>query len=261
MEDLSSDKISFLLRSDNRIRILRALSEESLSLRELMDQLDCPRTTLQGNLNKLAERDWVKKVSGEYEITPEGYVVLSGFIDLNDCFKASETLKPFLKHIPTDRLDEIHLSNLTGSRIILPQEGRPHAPVRRFKQIIETTDRVHAFTPVVLPAYVDVFHRRIMEGMKADLIFEKDVVDSLVSMDREGKITDILEEENTNILVTDHEIEYGLGIADNTLVLKSYGSTQMPRCLVENKSGQGVQWARNVYRNYERESEELGFMV
>lgn len=57
----SWDCIECLSGSLQRVQLLSVLSDAQIDLRNLVDELDSPRTTLQRNLTILEKRGWVKK--------------------------------------------------------------------------------------------------------------------------------------------------------------------------------------------------------
>lgn len=72
--------VAYLARSENRVVVLEALTEEPRSVRELRECSETSRTTLNRLLTEFEERDWARRdADGAYRATPQGHHVAVQF--------------------------------------------------------------------------------------------------------------------------------------------------------------------------------------
>ncbi|MDY6776126.1 MAG: hypothetical protein SV253_08675, partial [Halobacteria archaeon] len=153
--------------------ILDGIRQGKDQMDDLEDHVDGSRSTLHRKMKFLRNRNLVRRDDDTFGLTPKGEAVLDGLSEFTHHIKTVEELEPFLEHVG-ETVDE--LSRLSGSTVYTPKDGRPHYPVKLLIESVEEASYVRGFSPVVTPTYVTVFHRRITQGMRAEIVLENPLV-------------------------------------------------------------------------------------
>jgi len=89
-----SEAIECMGKSSQRPRILDVLTENEMDLRDLKDELNSPRTTVQRNLSVLEEQGWIEESDSGYKATAIGYLIFKEFVRMNQKIEAVDSLAP-----------------------------------------------------------------------------------------------------------------------------------------------------------------------
>lgn len=172
-------EIGFLARSKTRVRILRALSEGSVSALSLQQRLDLPRTTLRRNLVELEEKNWIEErpAENDFRITQAGELVLVSFTEMVDEVELACDVGAFLEHLPDSiPADPEAFRTCTITR---STPHRPHAPVSRVTDLVASSRRVELVVPLVPPFYVEMFADRGLDADTARVVTDATSVDRI----------------------------------------------------------------------------------
>ena len=82
-ESTALEQISFLTRSEPRVRILTHLLDAGpTSQREFRSAVETSRSTVTRALSALEEQDWIVQNGDGYHLTPSGRLIAEGLTDL-----------------------------------------------------------------------------------------------------------------------------------------------------------------------------------
>ena len=255
MNDLCGS-IVCLSKSPQRLQALDALRDTQMDLRDLMDVLDCPRTTLQRNLSLLEERGWIENTASGYATTTTGGLVLTKFAQINETVETIETLTPFLN--ATDAAAEIDVDHLEDPRVTTPRPGRPNAPTKRLFESFTGADRVRGFLPTVSSLLVELSITDEYGAIEQEYVISREGLDALYEQYTDEP-TDATETDRSaahiEIRVYEENLPYGLFVSGNRLAIAGYDKVGRIEALVESTSEKSVAWGREMHETYREQSE------
>lgn len=186
-EDVSSDAIeavSFLARSEHRVRVLAWLRAGPQSREEINDALDVSRVTLSRVLGDLEEREWIRRspTDHRYELTGFGERVFDDLHRLFQTVSVGQQYPDVVERLPTDWFG-FDLRCLTDGEHIAGDDGDPLAAARVVADEIEhaSTCRSLLGTFIALPMYT--FEDAVQDGTEptTTVMFDADLAESMLT--------------------------------------------------------------------------------
>lgn len=250
------EEMEFLTRSEIRPRLLRALRGGGRSTRtELRREFDVSRTTLQRNLNALAERGWIRNANNQYWIAPCGAMIADGFDSFHETMCAAERLRPSLRWISPEDLD-VALADLADAEVVVSDPSDPYAPVNTHVEALKTAERVRAVLPSVGRDAVEVAAGRIEAGhARYELVVSEGCLDVLLEDPKYTRyVNGMLDSRRFSVAVTDREIPYYLGVLDESVQIGVEDADGIPRALVETDAESVRAWADRTVSSYSEDA-------
>ena len=93
--DQSLDEIEYLSRSENRVQVLKLLTRDALTRRELQNEIGASQATLSRILQDFERRQWIQKRGPVYETTALGSWVADCLSALQQALSVSDDLQEF----------------------------------------------------------------------------------------------------------------------------------------------------------------------
>jgi len=204
----SDELLSLLAR---RSGFVECLVEGGLERRDLVDELELSRSAVYKGVKELEETGLVED-SGEGLVpTAYGKAVFDVYVDAEDRLDEVIGLRRLLRTLPRDV--EVPFELLEEGEVVLPERSAPHAPLKRFEELVEGADSVKGLSPVVLPDYVELFHGLLSRnGAEVSLILERGVVEHLASTYSE-ELNDGLSSSGFELYI-EEELPFGLVVVD-----------------------------------------------
>ena len=141
------ESIECLCNSPQRLKILSTLEETQMDVRELMEVLDSPRSTIQRNLRILEERSWIERAGSGYTTTTVGDLLCTSLVEMSDTITKIECMEKFLNTLDTPM--EVNIDRLDNVIVTTPEQNRPHFPRKRLTTLFGEAECVRGFLPVV----------------------------------------------------------------------------------------------------------------
>lgn len=155
--------VSFVIRAENRVEVLRALAREPASRRELQAETDIPRATLSRILSDFRDRQLAVREGHDYATTRLGDVLaaeLRSVFEAVDGMAALQTLQQWLE---VDEYD-VPVERLADADVILPTPTDPLAPIRRAEERLADGSRVRVAGSGIIPSCLEAVWRAVTEG-------------------------------------------------------------------------------------------------
>ncbi len=243
--------VSVLSDSPHRISILQHVDDDPVSVGEVSSSLEIPRATAKHNLTRLEEAALVESVGSSYAITAFGRAVRTHLTSCLDAIAVSRTLQPFLEVVPPSAFD-CDPTLFEGSDVTAIAPSNPHAPVERLLSVVEDASYLRVVTPVFLPQLVDAFHDGLVDGdLRLDLVAPADAFE-LLGSERPTVCAEAVESERLVAGVYPDAVPFGLYLLEDAVVLVGHDEENIPRCVVENDADAAVDWASDLFREYEK---------
>ncbi|MFC6723784.1 helix-turn-helix transcriptional regulator [Halobium palmae] len=249
--------IAYLVGSDNRIEILRALRERSFGPSELASACSCARETAHRNLSGFVERGWVERDDGRYRLTPGGEMVVEQYDRLESTVAGADRLSRLLSHAPAS-FGEIPVRTLSTVRLETATRENPHAPVDRFRSVLGTEEvtRFRGITPMVSPVFNEAASAVLASDTDAELVIDESVLE--VS---EAQYPDALSEafdlDGFTLLLASGSLDYGLMLVDGRALVSVHDDAGAVVASVDGDEDEFVDWVSKLYADERERAREL----
>jgi len=252
-EGMASD----LLRSGTRLEILRQLQAGSATKYELRERLDCSRTTVDRNLQCLAEDGWITGSRSEYSITVTGEFVLEAATEYLETVEVASTLQPILQWIPRAELD-IDIRKLADATVTLPTEDKPLAPVDQHARGVRSASDVRMVLPIYSPQPILAFYESgSLEELSLEIIGPRSVAEGITTDDSiRQEVAEMRAAGSLELQVTESPVPYYLGIVDETVQI-GVDDDGAPMGLLEADSDGVLAWAEDRFERFKASATPL----
>ena len=253
------EDVGFLSTSRTRVNILNELNKRGqLSNRELREQANSSRTTVQRNLESLVERGWVRNTNRRYELTLTGETIADRFIELVETVQLERRLQPFLTWV--DRSDlNLDIELLADAELLVAEPGDPWSMINRQVQLIRETDNGGiGFLPFTGLHACEVAHNQILNhDASYELVVIPKIADTHFSDPAYGNLfTEMINSGRLNYFVYEGDLPYSLVMIDGTIQIIVADGDE-PRAMLETDSEEVREWAEEKYESYKQRSETV----
>ena len=255
--DESREIIECLCNSPQRIKILDALDDTRMDVREVMEALDSPRSTVQRNLSVLEEQGWIETAGSGYTTTAVGELLCAEFVGMGETAIKIERMAPFLNTV--DEPAEVAVDQLSDVLVTTPEPTRPHSPRKRLLAIFEEANCVRGFLPVVSSLSVEEARRADAGSEPAgEYVVSSDTFDALQQQYASDEVegVEIDPPDHIDVRVYDGDLPYGLFVSDDALALAAYDGIGRMQAVVESTSETTIEWGEQVYEAYRGQSKQ-----
>jgi predicted transcriptional regulator len=111
------------------------------------------------------------------------------------------------------------------------------------------------FSTVISPVYVDVGYREMMNGMKIEAIFDREVIDIMLSEYPE-KAHETIATGNFDVYTHDG-LPFELFIFDDKIGMAAHNENGIAEVLVECDDSSAIEWAEDLYAKHLSTAESL----
>lgn len=251
------EEARFLAGSVNRVELLRALLDEPADLRDLKDELDMPRTTLQRNLKKLEKRGWITEGREGYSATPQGELIVDSFTAFLETVRSADDIVELTKWVDPR---QVNLRRMKDVRVTTDGEDGGEPPAR-VAELLRDASRLSAFVPRVAFECCDAVFQRLeeQEAFEAEIVLERGN-EELLERRYPSRLKTALSAGRLRVLIYDGDLPYGLLLVDDTLLILAFDEAGDMRAVLETSTEDSVEWGRRTYKGY-REDAELSVLT
>lgn len=248
--------IAFLARSENRVRVLRAIAREERTRHELREELAVSRTTLGRVVNEFERRELIRLTDQGYTTTPAAAEILAKFIPLLETMEGIENLGEAIDWLPPPARS-LDFRHFRDADVTTATANNPTEPFDRGLEVIRGADTYRGLTSTAIPRYVTALSEgrfRDAEGVIAARFIEALHDDP----ERAEPWYDFAETGAT--WVYDGPVPVNLHIVDGTTLLwlgehdeddlDVYG-------LLESTNPSVLSWAESLYGEYRADADPL----
>ncbi|WP_424017335.1 tetratricopeptide repeat protein [Halorientalis pallida] len=258
IEEGPSEIVEYMSLVGQRAEFLEYLCENTAQKRDLIDDLDVSRSTVDRALADLQDVGLVCYEDGTYETTATGVLAVKQYrahIDKSaDIRAAHEALRPLP---PDTRLDP---AMVVGASVSITEEPRPYAALQPVESAISDATEIRALLPNIADSrFVELYRNRIREGVDVEMVVSPELADRL----REQFPT-ICQQMSTQDSFAAHEAEvppFGLLLADNegvtTVSVVVYTETGSVHAVVHTGTLDAVRWAEGLYEDVLTDATEV----
>jgi predicted transcriptional regulator len=258
MDQATIDSISFLTRSETRVRLLERLLEEGPSTqRELRTALETSRSTVARALGAFEDRGWVRNSGNAYRLTPVGQQVIEAARGFAETVEAAERLAPFLRWFPTEAFD-LDIAALASATVVTPSEGDPYTPSRTQTELLREADRFRGLFPSIDLEGSKLVHEQITSGaLEAEIVVSPPVEATITAGEFAPLFREKLETGRLTVLRAADKPPFYLGIASEAIQIGVEDDEGFPRALLEATDERVREWAESTYADYREKATRL----
>lgn len=254
------EDIAFLVGSASRVEILRALIESPSTPTSLADRCSCARETAQRTLSGFADRGWVTKTDGQYELTAGGTSVLEQYERLSTVVVGADQLQQFLRNVGP-AADTFSVESIVGGEQVTVTNAtadNPHAPIDRYLTFLgaDPVDSFRGVTPIVSRVYNEAAERILGPNTSMELVIDESVL--AVS---ETEYPDALQRawdlDQFTLYVSPNSVDVGVALVDGRGFVGAYDQQGNLVASVDGSGDQFLTWANTVYDEYRQSATRL----
>lgn len=244
----------FLLEVVRRAPLLRVLRAAPADASELAAQVDMSRSTVHRATDSLEKLDIIDRADGAYELTGFGEVIAEQMASFGRRTSTALSLKQFLNSIDMDG-NGITVEEFSDAKITRRKARQPHATIHRITELIRNSDRLRMFSTVISPVYVDVAYKEMMNGMEITALFDREVVEIMLSEYPEKAYESI---ETGNFEVYAHDgLPFEMFLFDDKIGVAAHNENGNAEVLIECDEPSAREWAETLYADQLADAEPL----
>ncbi|WP_436926704.1 helix-turn-helix transcriptional regulator [Halosimplex amylolyticum] len=244
----------FLLEVVRRGSLLEALRSGAAAADEIVESVDMSRSTVHRATKTLEKHDILEETNGKYELTSLGEIIAAETERFETRIWTAVSLKQFLNPIDVNG-DGIPVEYFADAKMTRRRPRQPHTTIHRISELIENSDDLRMFSTVISPIYVDVGYREMMDGMEIQAIFDRDVLDLMLTEYPE-KAQETISTGNFDLYAHDG-LPFELFLFDDKMGMAAHDENGNAEVLVECDDPSAIEWAEDVYSKHLSEAEPL----
>ena len=194
--------------------VLAALSTGRLDKRELVDDVDVSRSTVDRAVTELIETGLVQRVGTEFEVTHAGQLALETYREYRDVTDTLGAAEPLLAAIPDDA--PMGTDVLDGGTVTYADPSLPEAALTEVVSRLPEAETLRGFAPVVKTNYVSMLEDAVTEeGLSVEIVVKAATLDSLKhSTAARAEVAEFFAADAVEVLATEEELPYALWLLD-----------------------------------------------
>lgn len=246
----ADELIRFLTSSENRIRLLSALEEDSARPTALAETLPMSRSSIQRNLRAFVERGWVVRTDDGYRCSFGGRLLLHRYRDLAATAHLTDEYGRFLDVLADAGL-ALTPDDLETITVTTATRHDPHAPLRRYSDRVAEIDSTtfRGITPVVSPVFNDAHEALISTAVDAELVIDEDALSTSRTSYPEALAT-VVETDTLELYVHPDPLSFGLSLFDEVAFAGAYDDAGQFVACFEGGDESFRERVRTVYREH-----------
>ncbi|WP_135825989.1 helix-turn-helix transcriptional regulator [Halorussus ruber] len=244
---------------EQRIDALESVRESGKDKRELVESLDCSRSTVDRSIRELESHGLVAYSAGEYRPTTFGRLALAEYRRFEERVETMKRLKPALEWLPVEEFD-LDFGCLTDAEVIVSTPSDPYAPANRHADVASQAETFRALLPAVGLNQLEAGRQSAVEdGQRQHVVVEPSVAEQLREKPHYAeKIEEMLDTGRVEISVSEGDIPYFLGLYDEIVHVGVEDEDGIPRALIETDAEEIREWADSTFAEYERAARAFG---
>jgi predicted transcriptional regulator len=237
--------VAFLVRSPNRLAVLKLLADGARARAELVEETPASRVTVGRILHEFVGREWAVRTAAGYETTTRGRLLARELSSLRTRLRALDRLGPLVEWLPVDALD-VPLEAFVDARVTCPTTTEPDRHHRRIGSVGATAERARMYSQGVTSEALAI-HRSAVEdaGQRLDLVLTREAFEV-------GRADETLREDLRTLVdagdvgVTDEPLPFPFVARFDDVGFVGADDESAPVGVVESDDEAVVEWADRV---------------
>lgn len=163
-----------------RADLIAAVDEGPRRKQDLVEALPVSRSTVDRAVRELENAGLLRRDQGRVRLTLEGELAYAEYERFREGLDGIREAWPILDPIGPNT--ELVLDVFRRAEFVRAQRHAPHRPIEALKAFLTGSDRIRGVASAVLPDYVDVYSRQILQqGTEVDLVVSRPVLETLLA--------------------------------------------------------------------------------
>lgn len=249
MHSSTADIVRIVTR---RQGLLETLAERPRRKRELVDRLECSRSTIDRAIRELEQFEFVARDESGYRLTVTGRLVLSEYRRCTGAFDAIDGGSELLRHVPRDA--PMSTALLEDARTYEP---KPHAPLEPLQELVdrfESATHVRGFAAAerIPETRAQLYEQTVENGLDVEAIFTEDLAAFLFA-EYPDQARAVVTDGDFDMYATE-SIPYELTIVEepdesHVFVFVLNERTEI-QGVIRNDTRAALEWAHAVFRHF-----------
>ena len=250
-------EIKFLINSDNRLKILECLFSSPQTIKSIQAQTDINLSSISININDLEKNGFITIKNDVIRLTNNCKLLLINIYNLNDTINLVNDNKDFLnahmvKNYQFRGLSD--LSQLKGCKLVESTTYDVFKTTRIIKDLALSSKSSKTIFPYMHPQLIEMLDYWAENDVDVKLILDEKVSHLFRDAIKEyGSLKG-----NISVKTISRKIEFALAVTENKMFLGLYkddGKFDYNAVYI-SEDLEAINWANNVFREYEYMSED-----
>lgn len=247
----SDDDIAFLANSENRVALLRCLTDGRHARDGLITKVSVSRVTLGRILDQLETREWITQEGHVCTIMPLGEWVLGEYEAFREMMTAERRLREVFQWFPDEEYG-FHISHLADAEITSISPANASAPLSQHVRQFDNGGKFWSFSFAITRLFLESCMRHVEnENITFDWVFTGQVLDVLKSdpeLSRHSR--EMLESGRVEYRHFEGSIPYIVLGSKHTVNLRLADEDGSPTALIESDADAVREWAESAFHSY-----------
>ena len=253
-----NNDITFLAKSEIRLKILSELQKKPRSVKELVNVTKITYSSISSNLTKLEENDHITKKKNRYHLNPLSEIYYENLMDFKVSMDLIENFDDFWRNHNIDQLtiDSVqNIIDLKDSELVKTTPLDIYKTHNVNKENILNSDNIKAIFPYLHPEYPQLLENILKKQGKVELIIPKNMFKELIFEISNNVRKKATKDKKLKVYTTEDDLKLYLTLCDRTMSLglfKNDGSFDQNRLLI-SKSKEAQLWAENLFESVKQQ--------
>ena len=253
-----NNDITFLAKSEIRLKILSELQKKPRSVKELVNVTKITYSSISSNLTKLEENDHITKKKNRYHLNPLSEIYYENLMDFKVSMDLIENFDDFWRNHNIDQLtiDSVqNIIDLKDSELVKTTPLDIYKTHNVNKENILNSDNIKAIFPYLHPEYPQLLENILKKQGKVELIIPKNMFKELIFEISNNVRKKATKDKKLKVYTTEDDLKLYLTLCDGTMSLglfKNDGSFDQNRLLI-SESKKAQLWAENLFESVKQQ--------
>lgn len=245
------ETVAFLASSENRVRVLSALTDQPRDRADLREETGTTRATLGRVLGELEDRGLVRRQGSTYEASPAGRALWTAFHPAVETATALDTLGDVATWFPFDDVG-FAPRHLHDARVVRPTKTDAIRPINRSLDLIGAADHIRLVASHHAPPALEAFAERVeTDGLRMDAVMTREALDLIGASENDTRnLRTVVESPTVTAAVTDVHVPYNVAANDDTIVITVSDDSGAPQAIVESEASAVTEWFDEFFEDH-----------
>ncbi|KZX16473.1 helix-turn-helix transcriptional regulator [Methanobrevibacter filiformis] len=257
-----SSVLKTLSSSEARLKILKLLYIDNLSMVEIYKKSKLPYSSISVGLANLDQMGLLKVVNNKFALNNLGKIYFTILLEFTSVIKFLKDFSKFWKDHQVDSIDEDALNHLASLKESVIIESTPidiFKTYNVFKENMDEVNIVKSIFPYLHPDFPILFNDLIQKEVNVKLLFPKSLSHHFLKLWDLEIPNEELDNNLLEVRSVEDNINLALTVTDKFLYLgicKSDGNYNHNHILF-SKSNDAINWGNKLFNKYYNESSKL----
>ena len=253
-----NDDITFLAKSEIRLKILSELQKKPQSIQELVSTTEITYSSISSNLTKLEERNHITKKKNRYHLNPLSEIYYKNLMDFKVSVDLITDLNDFWNRHNINQLSidcVQNINNLKDSTLVETTPLDIYRTHNTTKENMMKSKNIKAIFPYLHPEYPQLIENILKKRGNVELIIPRNMFREIVFKINDKVRKKAARNGKLKVYTTKKDLELYLTLCDDTMSLglfKSDGSFDQNRLLISESKKSQI-WAENLFESIKQE--------